>query len=297
MFEAVIWVFLVVVGAALIDIVTKFGRKILKQWLLLLVVIVLFFSWSVIFYGSFIEPRLLVVNQEKIEVEGIDQSIKVALLSDLHVGPYKGGGWVEEVVEKTNKQKPDLVLLLGDYVFGYLGEAEDLNALAELSAPLGVFAVLGNHDFEAELPDEIKNKLQALGITVLIDSSAEIKISDEKFFCLAGVNDLWNGGVVSETVNSCPDETVILMSHNPDAVFNIESSKVALIVSGHAHGGQIRLPFVGSVSSVPTVLSKEYSKGLFDFSGTKLFVTSGLGETGPRARLFNPPEIVILELK
>jgi len=297
MFEGAIWFFLIVVGAALIDITTKYGRKIFKQWLLLLVVIVLSFSWGVIFYGSFVEPRFLVVHQETIEMTKIDQPIKVALLSDFHLGPYKGNGWVEEVVAKTNKQNSDLILLLGDYIFGPLGKADDLSALADLTAPLGVYAVLGNHDYDTARQEEIKSKLEAMGIKVLFDSSDKIKLSDGKFLCLAGVNDLWNGGQVKEAVADCSDETTILMSHNPDAVFNVQSFKVDLLVSGHTHGGQIRLPLIGPVAFIPTILSKEYSEGLFDFSGTKLFITSGLGEMGPRARLFNPPEIVILELK
>lgn len=296
-FEGIIWIFLVIVGAALVEIITKNGRKILKRRTLLLAVVVLFFSWSLVFYGSFIEPKILLVKNETVDFGNITQPLRVALLSDFHIGPYKGADWVEEFVKKTNEQKPDLILLLGDYVFGYLGDVEDLNALQNLSAPLGVYAVLGNHDYDSDRQDEVKNKLEALGIKVLFNSSEEIKLSDGTSFCLAGLNDLWNSPNLGKTLADCPaEENILLMSHNPDAILFDESHAVNLIVSGHTHGGQIRLPFVGPMSFVPTVLPNEYSKGLFDFAGTPFFVTSGLGETGPRARLFSPPEIVILRL-
>ena len=298
MFEGIIWFFLVIVGAAFVDIVFNNGRKILKQRTLLLAAVVLFFSWGVVFYGSFIEPRILVVKNETIDFGNITQPTRVALLSDFHVGPYKGAGWVEETVKKTNDQKPDLVLLLGDYVFGKWGDIEDLNALQKLSAPLGVYAVLGNHDYDIDRQNEIKTKLESLGINVLINASAEIKVFDDTSFCLVGLNDLWNGFELGQALSGCSiDQNVLLMSHNPDAILFDESRTADLIVSAHTHGGQIRLPFIGPVAFVPTTLGNEYDQGFFNFAGTNLFITSGLGETGARARLFNPPEIVILELK
>lgn len=297
-FEGAIWFFLVLGGAALVEIVAKRGRKIFKQPTLGLSVVVLFFVWGTIFYGSFIEPRILFVRQETVFLDSFDQTIRIALLADFHIGPYKGAGWIEEIVEKTNKQKPDLILLLGDYVFGDLGRVEDLAGLKRLSAPLGVYAILGNHDYDSARQDEIKSKLEALGVKVLLDASEKIELPEGSSFCLAGVNDLWNDSEFDETLGGClGQENILLMSHNPDAVLLEESRAADLIVAAHSHGGQIRLPFVGPVALVPTVLSKKYSKGFFSFDGVKIYITSGLGETGPRARLFNPPEIVILELK
>ena len=87
------------------------------------------------------------------------------------------------------------------------------------------------------------------------------------------------------------------MSHNPDAVLSeITVEKADLVLSGHTHGGQIRLPWLGSISGMPNILGREYDLGLFDYQGTNLLISAGLGETGPRARLFNPPEIILLNL-
>ena len=76
-----------------------------------------------------------------------------------------------------------------------------------------------------------------------------------------------------------------------------EKHNIDLVLAGHTHGGQIRLPFIGAVPTLPTAIDDSYDKGLFQFDSFKLFITSGLGEVGPRARLFNPPEIVKLKLK
>jgi len=316
MFEIIIWVFLIVVGAALIEIVTTRGRKILKQRVLLLATVVLFFSWSVVFYGSFIEPRILTVKNESFELTGLDQPLRVALLSDLHIGPYKGAGWVEEVVKKTNELKPDLVLLLGDYVMGREGKVEQLAFLGKLESKFGTFAVLGNHDYDADRSEEVKQALESLGIKVLVNTSVPINLSDGSVLWLAGVGDLWNDADLAETLSGRTEaEQVILMSHNPDVVLSPETGIVDLVLSGHTHGGQIRLPWIGSVSKVPTKLGRSFAAGWFEqkslgfsypdsfiaddyiVNTIPFFITSGLGEMGPRARLFNPPEVVILELK
>jgi predicted MPP superfamily phosphohydrolase len=114
---------------------------------------------------------------------------------------------------------------------------------------------------------------------------------------LAGLNDLWNGPEPAETLSGCSaEDTILLMSHSPDAILFDASRAADLLVAAHTHGGQIRLPFLGPAAFVPTVLSKKYSQGLFNLAGTETFITSGLGETGPRARFFNPPEIAVLEL-
>lgn len=297
LFEGVIWIFLVVIGAALIDIFTNYGKRVLKQRSLLLVSVVLFFSWSVVFYGSFIEPRILVVNKVDIDLPSFNESLRVAVLSDIHVGPYKNYGWVHDVVTKTNAQNPDVVFLLGDYVFGSFGELGDLDALGELEASLGVYAVLGNHDYDNDRQYEIKEKLESLGIKVLVNDSEELLVSESEKICLAGLGDLWNKFDFEQTLNDCSNqENILLLSHNPDAVLFEQSHVADLMISGHTHGGQIRLPFFGAVSKIPTVLDKSFNQGLFESENSKFFVTSGLGETGPRARLFNPPEIAILEL-
>ena len=89
---------------------------------------------------------------------------------------------------------------------------------------------------------------------------------------------------------------VILVSHNADIVGRAEKLGIDLVLAGHTHGGQVRLPFFGAVPKIPHRLGNHYDRGLFQFGETKLFITSGLGETGPRARLLVPPEVALLEI-
>ncbi len=298
MFEAAIWFFLIVVGAALIEILVTNGKKILRKKLLLFVATFLVLAWGVVFYGSYIEPRILTVKNESFDLVGLDQPLRIALLSDIHIGPYKGAGWVAEIVKRTNEQKPDLVLLLGDFVMGSEGQVEQLEQLEQLQTKLGVYAILGNHDYDAGRSEEVWKALESFGVKVLVNTSTPIKLSDDSVLWLAGTGDLWNDIDLEKTLSGrTAAENVLLMSHNPDVVLSSKNDVADLIVSGHTHGGQIRLPWLGPVSNVPTVLGKEYDEGFFQVNDLNVFVTSGLGEMGPRARLFNPPEVMVVELE
>lgn len=281
----------------MVEIFFTNGRRLKRKPLLLWSTVLLFFLWSVIFYGSFIEPRFLSIREEVIDVEGLSAPLRVAVLSDLHVGPYKGLGWVEKAVKKTNEQSPEIIFLLGDYVMGSAGKLSDLSPLADLRAPFGIYAILGNHDYDNNRDWEIYSRLSELGITVLRNETVLLSLSDGSTILLSGLADWWNDADLEKTLTGLSDEeTVILLSHNPDAVLSTDSAASDLILSGHSHGGQITLPLFGPVAFVPTRLGRNFSDGLFLINNEKVFVTSGLGETGPRARLFNPPEIVILEL-
>lgn len=297
-FEGILWFFLVLVGAALIEIFTTKGwRKIKKQPTILFSVLFLFFVWSLVFYGSFIEPRTIIIKEQEISFFAQPQTpLKIVLLSDLHVGPYKGAGWIDEVVSKTNALKPDLIFLLGDYVMGQEGKLENLTSLEKLEAPLGVWAVLGNHDYDASRSEEIISFLQLLGIKVLYNSSEAVTLADNSQLVLAGVGDIWYDEDIEKTLDGLnSNEQVILLSHNPDVILDERTRIADLVVSGHTHGGQIRLPFLGPLT-VPAVLGRNFDEGFFKTT-VPLFITSGLGEVGPRARLFNPPEIVVLTIK
>ena len=89
---------------------------------------------------------------------------------------------------------------------------------------------------------------------------------------------------------------IILIAHNPDAILYSNADRADLVIAGHTHGGQIRLPWIGSIARIPTILGNDYDKGLFEYGDQQLFITSGVSETGPRARLFNPPVISVLTI-
>lgn len=303
MFELITFFYLIAIGAFLIEIGTGWktlpaGRQEFnKQTGVLVIAGILAVGWVVIFYGSFIEPRTLIVNEQEIEIAAqSDQVLRAVVVSDVHVGPYRTGQWVKELVDVVMAQDPEIIFLPGDFIFSHPDQVEMLDGLARLNARHGVYAVTGNHDYEGDGVGYVVASLERFGIEVLENEVDRIKVNDAEVV-IAGVSDLWYDGNTHSTLADVDeDEVVILLSHNPDAVLLSNADRADLVISGHTHGGQIRLPFLGSVAQVPTMLGNDYDKGLFTYENQQLFISAGAGETGPRARLFNPPEINVLNI-
>lgn len=297
LFEVIIFGYLIFGGAFLIDVGTSWDKFRRRKPVLVFALVVLV-GWVTVFYGSFIEPRTLVVREQGINLtEEPETLLNVAVVSDIHVGPYKSKSWVEKVVDKTMELDSDIIVIPGDFIFSKAVQADMLEPLGELDAPLGVFAVTGNHDYTENSQQYVIDTLERLGIVVLENESIEVFV-DDQVVVLAGVSDLWFAGQPQETMQGLDQEQlVILLSHNPDAVLYSSIGIADLVIAAHTHGGQIRLPWIGSIARVPTKLGNAYDKGLFDYEDRKLFITAGVGETGPRARLFNPPEINLLTIQ
>lgn len=312
LFDTIIFVFL----AADVFVIVLLWRRREKRRVLIAACV---FAWLVIFYGSFIEPRLLVVTEQLIVLQrsagsAEGRALRVALVGDFHVGPYKKAGDVAKVVRKIAALKPDLVLIAGDSISQHERFASELAPLKFLSAPLGVFAVLGNHDYtETKVLNQPENvaraeavikALSSFGVHVLVNEGVALEKSGIKFVLL-GTDDIWTDRADIEAARktvvraAAATENLpeILLTHNPDIVHSAKKAGIDLVLAAHTHGGQIRLPFIGSVPEIPTELGRHADRGLFDFDGTQLFITSGLGETGPRARLLVPPEIALLEIE
>ncbi|MEK7529166.1 MAG: metallophosphoesterase [Patescibacteria group bacterium] len=317
LYDIVIFGFLTLDIAAIIAFVIQFARYGMKLFTPIptLVFLFLLISGAVIFYGSFIAPHRLTVTEQEIFLKNSDKNelekpMRLALISDIHVGPYKNAKFVEKVVNKINTLKPDIIVIAGDSVFGDDFDITQLSPLKNLSAPMGVFGVLGNHDYEDGFNGSVRDGilddssgragkvaagLGSLGVRVLINESAVIGGN----IVIGGVDEVWtNRADVTKTFANSPTETGImriLIAHNPDIILasDFMSAKIDLVLAGHTHGGQIRLPLWGSIPRLPTRLGRKYDQGLFD----KLFITRGVGETGPRARLFATPEIALLILR
>lgn len=269
-----------------------------------LIVFLAVLLWAVIFYGSFISPRTLVIRQQTIELDYKTNKQKtIALVSDLHVGPYKGSGYLDKVVKRILQQEPEVIILLGDYIFDGEDALDQLNPLQSLTKEAPVYAVMGNHDYDLmsddqepdnDLAEKVRSKLKELDIIVLENEGVV-----ERGIYIAGIQELWtdNTNLEAALENREFDMPTILAIHNPDIISQLsEKSEFDLIVAGHTHGGQIRLPLIGPIGKIPTKLGQEIDQGFFEIDDKKLFITSGAGESGPRARLFNPPEIAILDL-
>jgi predicted MPP superfamily phosphohydrolase len=231
-----------------------------------------------------------------------ESTLNVAFLSDIHVGPYKGEKWVRKLVERTNALKPDLVLLGGDFIYRNADDLPGLAPFKELKAPLGVYAILGNHD-EWIARKEAKAWFETSGIPLLLNRSLHAE-KDGRKISIAGADDDWYGetDLVAAFKDIAPDDLAVIMLHNPELAVPSAAMLRArpgptFFFSGHTHGGQIRLPWWGPVPALPHHLGRRYDRGVFAFDGLPLVIGAGLGESGPRARLFCPPEIVVAELK
>lgn len=263
-----------------------------------LVIFLLVFGWAVVVYGSFIEPRMLVTREYRASImaptSSLMRSMKIAVISDTHLGQYRGASWLEQVVERVNREKPDLVLVAGDVVSDTPGLRE-LGAFKNLKAPYGTYAVLGNWDYRVGAVD-VRRAIESQRVEVLTNESVVIGPADAPLR-IVGLDDVQYGGPdMEKALADNQGVPTLLLAHSPDAVTLAEGSGIRLVVAGHTHGGQIRLPFIGPVPNLPTKLGKRYDKGVFSIGPTTLFITSGVGESGTRARLFVPPEISILHL-
>lgn len=224
--------------------------------------------------------------------------LRVALVSDFHAGaPQVDAAAVGRVVRRVNRRRPDLVLVLGDLVDprGHFARPVSPEAVAaelgRLRGRLGVFAVLGNHDWANDGP-RVAAALRDSGIPVLENgwtSTGELVV--------AGLADAGTREPdLQATLDGVPpDAPVLLLSHDPD-VFPRVPARVALTVSGHTHGGQIDLPLL-KARTIPSRFGDRYARGHVVEDGRHLFVTSGVGTSRWPVRLRRPPEAVILRLR
>lgn len=253
----------------------------------------------------FIEPARLVVNRQELRLPNWPAElagVRVAFLSDLHVGsPHWGLSRLRELVQKVNAEQPELILLGGDYLindiwFGEHVEAEPIAlALAELRAPLGVFAVLGNHDWWNN-GHQVRAAFEAHGITVLDDEVRRIHFKG-KSFCLLGVRDETERllSARKELDLALPGMPLLVLMHEPDLFADFDE-RATLTLAGHTHGGQVDLPLLGR-RVVPSRFGSRYAAGQIVEGGRHLFVTSGVGTSIIPIRFRVPPEIALLTLR
>lgn len=259
-----------------------------------------------IVYGRFLEPRRITLTRYRLPLGG-PEALRIAIVSDLHVGSHKRTPFIRSLVRRLRALQPDMILLVGDFLDDDASSIDHLAPLADLQAPHGVFAVLGNHDTGryvdmrgrpfrgADRGDEVEHFLARRGITVLRNA-----VTQAGGITIAGLNELWS--VTPEELRSVllqidPASPSILLSHQPDLIhWDDHVQRATLIISGHTHGGQIRLPLLGPILPIPSALGRRFSRGLFPVGErTTLLITHGVGEALLRARFCAPPEIVLVE--
>ncbi len=279
--------------------------------------------------SAFAEPLATLVTRYQLSPprwpEGL--SVKLAVIADLHAcEPWMGRERIRRIVAHANALAPDCVLLLGDYVAGNgimryadpIAEKDWARELGRLKAPLGVHAVLGNHDWWADADVQRRRRgtpaaslaLQDAGIPVYENASVRLEKAGAPFW-LAGLGDqeaFWTIAArradpqrpfqgsddLASTLRQVTDDApVVLMAHEPD-IFPRVPDRVALTVAGHTHGGQIRI--LGYAPVVPSRFGNRYVYGHVVERNRNLIVSAGLGCSGVPVRFGAPPEIVMIEL-
>ena len=223
--------------------------------------------------------------------------LRVALIGDTHHGLYFPLSTVDASVQMARDFEPDIVLLLGDYAYGdarYLSPA--IERLATLRAPLGVHAVLGNHDNKLGRQRAIE-ACEQQKVSLLLNRGVWLERSGERIY-LAGIDDLWTGfpDLDQALHGTGPDDCVFLASHNPDVIEQIRPGQAAFVFSGHTHGGQLHVPFLGS-PMVPSKFGQKYRYGFVAGPHVAGYVTSGVGSVFPPIRFNCPPEVACLTLR
>ena len=245
------------------------------------IILIILFLW-----GFFIEPNLLSVKKYK--VQNLDGK-RIVFVSDFHIGKFDKLR-LKNIVNKINKLNPDLVLSGGDFIKGHSGKhsmsiEQQAKILKKIKAPF--ISVLGNHDISFD-KFTIKNTLEKAGIQILDNSCTKIgNIS------ISGVG---NKRVLPDEILTAlenAEDIKILISHTPDIYYDVKKD-IDLILAGHVHGGQVRLPFLGAIIC-PSKYGTKFSCGDFKETQNRMIVTKGLGTSILTVRFFDIPEIVLLE--
>jgi len=235
--------------------------------------------------------------------------MRIAQLSDIHLEKFTEPFYLRHAVHKVNQMQPEAVFLTGDYVSeGFVSNAFARRAAWTCGSILSklecksVYAILGNHDV-AVGEREVTAALRGHGITVLRNASLPIERSGGRFW-LAGIDDpVWGHPypelAIPPAIRNIPDEPVVLLCHAPDYADDLLADPIGkaigLMLSGHTHGGQVRVPGLGAVA-LPE-MGKKYIQGSFRLGNMQLYVNRGLGTVGLPFRFNCPPEITLFTLR
>ncbi len=290
-------------------------RKWIKRIGLVIVAVALSLT-AALGYAYFIEPHRLVITEASVSVPNFSpelNGLKIAAISDIHGGSNGvDEERLRELVTRTNEQQPDIIVLLGDYVSESKFSRDALKKpegtdrtelrmpvsviadnLAGFKARYGVYAVIGNHDWWHN-QTRVRSEFERVGIKVLENKIEEIQAGSETIR-VWGIEDYWKNRrvPVNDSFETLTDKrNIIAITHNPDSLLKAPAG-ISLMLAGHSHGGQVNFPIYGPH---PFVNDYRFMKGEAVVDEKHVFVTSGIGCTGPQLRFRVPPEIAIVTL-
>ena len=221
-------------------------------------------------------------------------ALRIAHVSDLHLNSHLPIAYYERVMHRVADAQPDLIFFTGDFVTDpqYVNLLPGVLALAR--GRLGTFGVLGNHDYWAD-PAAIAATVSATGVTLLRDVAVRVPIGEGRHILIAGCESPWSSPTPPPIARPAPGELALLLTHTPDNVYRLSRLGYAAIFAGHYHGGQIRVPGLGSLV-VPSKYGRRFDHGHFVVNNTHLFVTAGVGSAEPPLRLWCQPDVFIVDV-
>ena len=263
-------------------------------------------------YSGEIERHWIDHRRMAIPIRGLAEAMdgfRLAQVSDIHLESWTEPFFLREAVRLVNRIRPDAVMLTGDFIstdeHGTRFPLAAMHRCAEILAGLEcrtIYGILGNHDAQVN-PVAVVETLAERGIPVLRNRAVAIERDGARFW-LAGIDDMLAGRpkldeTIPEKIRNITDEPVILLGHEPDPALEIArqpaGASVRLMLSGHTHGGQVRLPFFGALTLPPK--GRRYVEGLYTVGGMQLYVNRGLGTVGLPFRFDCPPEITEITLR
>ena len=272
----------------------------MKKIIIILIVIVLLIS-SILLYSRFVATKGLKVKEYKVISSKITDSyhgLKVVQLSDVHYGTTINEKELNNIVDKINEINPDIVVLTGDLIDDRISYNKDIiiNCLSKINAKLGKYAISGNHDLPL---DDYNYIIKESGFTNLDNTYELIYYKSNEPIIISGIGyGEEDVGIKTEQFDKYISELKaddikpiysILLVHEPDTVDNLDLSKYDLVLAGHSHNGQVRLPFIGALYTPDG--AKNYYDEYYKINNTDLYISSGLGTSMYKFRLFNKPSV------
>ncbi|WP_088041847.1 metallophosphoesterase [Bacillus sp. EAC] len=281
-------------------------RKLIRR-LIVFMFLLIICPISVFSYSRSIEPKLLDMNQIEIKSKSVSKSIagfKIVQFSDTHLGDNFSLDQLQHLVDKINDQKPDLIVFTGDLIdnSNRYDETNQIHPiLKQLHAKYGKYAIYGNHDVGGAGKRVYSNVLASSGFKVLENSNVTIPFKDHHTLSIVGLDDYLLGRPDPQKAfaNVQKNSFTLLLAHEPDIAKRLNDFPIDLQLSGHSHGGQVKLPFHKAIYTPP--LAIDYTEGLYEIHNSlkpmSLYVNRGIGTTRLPIRFFSLPEISVFTLK
>lgn len=266
-------------------------------------------NWAHWTYAVHVEPTWLELNQHEIPIASLPaahEGLRLVQMTDFHASKHVTSKYLGEAVDLAHTRQPDVITLTGDYVHKGGAHVKDVaRVLGKLQAPLGVFAVLGNHDYSVRnalgyrrykhLHQQIADALTDQGIRVLHNETLPLQRGDQRIF-LTGIADLWSRVCDPHAAlkDLCPNTPRIVLAHNPCTIERLGDHRCDLMLSGHTHGGQVKLPVIGPVALGPK--GRRFASGFYQHGKSMLYVNKGVG-FGLKMRYGVRPEVALFTLR